>query len=120
MPGPAYDELRFGVVLVPPPDAARPALTIVDPATLGRYQGPFGNGDQDVVIYLNDEVADQIVNCASTAFSQGTMVATGAAQVLVESQRIVDVDVPLVPPVMPAPADTDPSAAASPSPSGNE
>ena len=105
MPGAAYDELRFSVVLVPPPESMRPARTIVDPATLGRYQGPFdGGGDQDVIIYLGDDVSEQMVNCSATALADGTMVATGAAEVLVEAQKVLDLDVYLLPPVMPVAA----------------
>ncbi|HVR63177.1 MAG TPA: hypothetical protein VMU50_14845 [Polyangia bacterium] len=102
MPGEAYDELRFSVVLVPTPESMRPARTIVDPATTGRYQGSFGGTDQDVIIYLGDDVAAQMINCGATALAGGVMIASGAAEVTVESQRILDVDVFLLPPVMSA------------------
>src|SRR5579872_531435 len=92
MAGQPYDELRFGVVLVPPLGSAEPARTIVDPATRGRYPGPFNaDGDQDVVILLNDDVAEQMVNCAVAALAGGQVTASGASEVLIQSQAIVDV-----------------------------
>ena len=100
MPGVAYDELRFSVVLVPPAESSQPAQTIVDPATQGRYLGPFGNGDQDVFIYLKEEIGDQMVSCAAVALMQDALAASGAVQVVIEPQRIVDTDVFLLPPAM--------------------
>jgi hypothetical protein len=43
-----FDELRLGVT------QTATGETVVDPATAGRYQGPFQPGDQDAIIYLAD------------------------------------------------------------------
>ncbi len=92
-----FDELRFGVVLVPPPESSQLARTIVDPETRGRFQGPFTLGDQDVVIYLKEDVADQMINCGTVALLQGAIVASGATEVVVQPETIIDVDVYLSP-----------------------
>ena len=43
-----YDELRLGVT------QTATGEVVVDPATAGRYPGPFQPGDQDAFIYLPD------------------------------------------------------------------
>ena len=93
MTGLTYDELRFGVVLLPPDGSLDSARTIVDPDTRGRYRGPFKMGDQDVVIYLTDDAADQLIRCQAIALAQGTVIASGAVQVVAPSQMITDVDI---------------------------
>ena len=104
----SYDELRFGVVLVPPLDSPAPTRTIVDPETQGRFRGPFSAGDQDVEIYLEDSIADQMINCVVVAMYQGAVTGNGASEVLVEPQRVIDVELYLVPPATPGGADATP------------
>jgi hypothetical protein len=93
-----YDELRFGVVLVPPLDSSEPTRTIVDPETKGRFQGPFTGGDQDVEIFLQDSIADQMINCVAMTLLAGAVTASGASEVVVEPQRVIDVDLYVLPP----------------------
>jgi hypothetical protein len=88
-----YDELRFSVADVPAADSQESPRIIVDPETLGRYQGPFNGGDQDVVIYLTDDVADQLIHCEAIALAQGAAIANGSADVVAPSQKITDIDI---------------------------
>ena len=55
-----YDELRMGVT------RTATGETVVDPATAGRYEGPFQPGDQDVIIYLADSLDGNQLRCEPT------------------------------------------------------
>lgn len=101
-----YDELRFGVT------SEDAAATFVDPATRGRYMGPFSAGDQDVVIYLADDLAGQIVRCQVTALAAGAIRASGNVDVTLARAEIKDVEV-----FMAAPATTPPTT--TPPPGGS-
>jgi hypothetical protein len=82
-----FDELRVGVT--------RPATgeTVVDPATAGRYVGPFRPGDQDAIIYLADALDGSQLHCEATAFRAGAAVASGGADMLVARGTIKDVEI---------------------------
>src|SRR4051812_27367250 len=72
-----YDELRLGVTRTATGDV------VVDPATAGRYTGPFHPGDQDAIIYLPDALDGSSVRCDATALAAGAAVGSGAADMLV-------------------------------------
>ena len=58
----SYDELRFGLAVVPITNTPlTPAETLVDPASTGRYADLTQGGNQDVVIYLRDDLDGQVV-----------------------------------------------------------
>jgi hypothetical protein len=95
-----YDELRFGVTTIatgPATDGGGPQ-TLVDPATAGRYVGPFQPGDQDVMIYLPDQTDGAPVRCDVTALRMTAPVAAGSASVTVERHTVKDVEVLMVVP----------------------
>ena len=104
-----YDELRLGVT--------RPATgdTIVDPATSGRYVGPFRPGDQDTIIYLADALDGSQLHCEATAFSAGAAVGTGVADMLVARGTIKVVEIVMIAPGAPSPP-ADPPADPPPNP----
>ena len=82
----AYDELQFGVT------QAGGGL-IVDPANAGRYEGPFAPGDQDVLVYLRDDLDGSQLHCEANALTAAAVVGTGAADVTVVRGEMTDVDV---------------------------
>jgi len=92
-----YDELRLGVT--------RPATgeTIVDPATAGRYAGPFRPGDQDTIIYLADTLDGSQLHCEATALRAGMPIGAGAADMLVARGAIKTVEIVMAPPGAPNP-----------------
>ena len=86
-----YDELQFRVT--------RPAgEVVVDPTTAGRYQGPFRPGDQDVIVYLRDDLGGSQLHCDASALSAGAVVATGAGDVTVVRGELRDVEIFMAPP----------------------
>ena len=87
----AYDELRFGVVQAGIDGGD--ATTLVDPETLGRKTGPFGPGDQDVVILLDDSIGGREIFCDVAALRAGVLTGTGDNAVLGQTHRIRDVDI---------------------------
>ncbi len=89
--GVAYDELRFGVVEAGIDGGD--ATTLVDPDTLGRKTGPFGPGDQDVVILLDDSIGGREIFCDVAALRAGVLTGTGDNAVLGQTHRIRDVDI---------------------------
>src|SRR5439155_20958674 len=95
-----YDELQLGVT--------RPATgeTIVDPATAGRYVGPFRPGDQDTIIYLADALDGSQLRCEATALRAGMPVGAGAADMLVARGTIKGVEIVMGPPGAPTPDPT--------------
>ena len=58
-----FDELQLGVT------RTATGETVVDPATAGRYQGPFQPGDQDAIIYLADTLDGSQLRCQATALA---------------------------------------------------
>src|SRR5204863_6889941 len=59
----------------------------------GRYQGPFSPGDQDVVIYLRDDLGGSQLHCEATALRGGAVVGTGAGDVTAARGEMKDVDI---------------------------
>jgi hypothetical protein len=91
-----FDELRVGVTVLAaasPDGAASAGETLVDPATRGRYTGPFPPGDQDVFIYLPDGTGGDRVSCQVTAAKAGAVVAEGANDATVAVHEVKDVEV---------------------------
>jgi hypothetical protein len=82
----AYDELQFGVTVAG-------GEVVVDPMTNGRYQGPFQPGDQDVLIYLRDDLGGSQLHCAATALSAGAVVGAGASDVTAVRGEMKDVEI---------------------------
>ena len=82
----AYDELQFRVTRAG-------GELVVDPATAGRYQGPFQPGDQDVLVYLRDDLDGSPLHCEASALRAGAVVGSGAGDVTVVRGEIEDVDV---------------------------
>jgi hypothetical protein len=91
-----FDELRVGVKVLAsgsPDGGAGADQTLVDPSTRGRYTGPFAPGDQDVYVYLPDDVAGERVSCQVTANEAGAVVGEGAIDVTVAAHEMKDVEV---------------------------
>ena len=87
----AYDELQFGVT--------RPGgELVVDPVTAGRYQGPFSPGDQDVLVYLRDDLDGSRLHCEASALRGATVVGSGAGDVTVVRNEMTDVDIAMAAP----------------------
>ncbi|HEY7376161.1 MAG TPA: hypothetical protein VIF57_28630 [Polyangia bacterium] len=82
----AYDELQFRVTVAG-------GDVVVDPLTDGRYQGPFQPGDQDVLIYLRDDLAGSQLHCEATALRAGAAVGAGAGDVTVVRGEMRDVEI---------------------------
>jgi hypothetical protein len=66
---------------------------IVDPASNGRYVGPFRPGDQSVIVYVADELDGVAVHCAASALRAGAVVGAGAGDVTIERRRIKQVEI---------------------------
>jgi hypothetical protein len=81
-----YDELQFAVLTAG-------GDQIVDPATTGRYAGPFRAGDQDVLVYVRDDLAGTALHCEATALQAGAVASAGAGDVTVNRGEIKDVDI---------------------------
>jgi hypothetical protein len=81
-----YDELQFRVTVAG-------GDVVVDPLTNGRYQGPFQPGDQDVLIYLRDDLAGSQLHCEATALLAGAVVGAGAGDVTVVRGEMKDVEI---------------------------
>ena len=92
-----YDELRLGVM------RTATGEVVVDPATTGRYPGPFQPGDQDAFIYLPDALDGSEVRCDATALAAGAPVGSGAADMLVARGVMKTIEI-----VMGAPGSTPP------------
>ena len=81
-----YDELQFRVT--------RPSgEVLVDPAGAGLYQGPFTAGDQDVLVYVRDDLGGSALHCEASALHAGAVVASGANDVTVVRGAMTDVDI---------------------------
>jgi len=87
----AYDELQFGVTRAG-------GELVVDPATAGRYQGPFSPGDQDVLVYLRDDLDGSQLHCEASALQAAAVVGTGAGDVTVVRGEMTDVDIVMAAP----------------------
>jgi len=85
-----YDELQFAVT-------SAGGELIVDPATMGRYQGPFQPGDQDVLVLLRDDVAGSQLHCEASALRGGAVVSAGAHDVTVVRGEIQNVEIFMAP-----------------------
>jgi len=81
-----YDELQFRVTQAG-------GELVVDPAGAGRYQGPFQPGDQDVLVYLRDDLGGSQLHCEASALSAGAIVGSGAGDVTVVRGEMKDVDI---------------------------
>jgi hypothetical protein len=92
-----YDELRLSLTV--------PATgeTVVDPATAGRYVGPFRPGDQDTIVYLPDALDGSQLHCEATALRAGMPIGAGAADMLVARGTIKVVEIVMAPPGAPMP-----------------
>ena len=66
---------------------------VVDPMTAGRYQGPFQPGDQDVLIYLRDDLAVSPLHCEASALRASAVVSAGAADVTVVRGEMREVEI---------------------------
>jgi hypothetical protein len=90
-----YDELRFHIARTASADVTGGVVaeTIVDPLTTGRYVGPFRPGDQDVIVFLADDLAGSRLVCEATAFHMGVVAGRGSGDVVVERQKIKNVDI---------------------------
>jgi hypothetical protein len=85
-----YDELQFQVTRTTP-DAG--TEVVVDPATTGRYQGPFRGGDQDVLVYLRDDLAGSQLHCETSALQGNVVVGHGASDTTVIRGEMKDVEI---------------------------
>jgi hypothetical protein len=83
-----YDELRFQVTRAD-------GEIVVDPMTTGRYQGPFPSGDQDVLVYLRDDLAGSPLHCEASALRAGAEVGRGASDVTVARGEVKRVEIVL-------------------------
>jgi hypothetical protein len=81
-----YDELQFRVTRAG-------GEVVVDPATAGRYQGPFQPGDQDVLVYLRDDLDGTPLHCEASALRAGAVVGSGAGDVTVVRGEMKDVEI---------------------------
>jgi len=89
-----YDELRFQLTQSAPATTdSGMAQTIVDPATNGRYVGPFRPGDQSVIVYVADELDGAPVRCAASALRAGAVVGTGVRDVTIERGKLKHVEI---------------------------
>jgi hypothetical protein len=86
----AYDELRFDVRLT-----GGDGRVLVDPETRGRFLAPFSPGDQDLFVYVAEEIAGNEIRCKVTALAAGKDIARAEAEALVVRQKIADVVVVL-------------------------
>src|SRR3954470_8065781 len=98
-----YDELRLGVTRMTTGDV------VVDPATAGRYTGPFHPGDQDAIIYLPDTLDGSSVRCDATALAAGAAVGSGAADMLVARGMMKTVEIVMGAPGSPPTPPPDPT-----------
>ncbi len=81
-----YDELRFQVT-------RGSGEVVVDPMAAGRYQGPFQPGDQDVLVYLRDDLGGTALHCDASALRAGEVVGQGAGDVTVVRGEMQTVDI---------------------------
>ena len=89
-----YDELQFQLTQSAPGTTdSGMAQTLVDPATNGRYVGPFRPGDQSVIVYVADELDGVPVRCAASALRAGAVVATGVGDVMIERSKLKHVEI---------------------------
>lgn len=85
-----YDELRFQVTRS---SAGMADETVVDPATNGRYAGPFAAGDQDVTIYMSDDYGGSQLRCEASALRGGVVAGSGATDVTIVRGAVKDVEI---------------------------
>jgi hypothetical protein len=110
-----YDELRFQLTQSAPgtTDSGVPQ-TLVDPATKGRYVGPFRPGDQSVIVYVSDELDGVAVRCEASALRVGAVVGTGVGDVTIERSNIKQIEIVMGPTVEPMPTTGTGGAAGAP------
>ncbi len=87
-----YDALALQITRVPDASGASPQV-LVDPSGNGRYLGPFTGGDQDVYVYLPDDLGGAAVQCSMTALQGSSAVAQGQANATVRQGAIEDVQI---------------------------
>jgi len=103
-----YDELQLRVTLPATGD------TVVDPATDGRYVGPFRPGDQDTIIYLSDALDGSALHLEATALRTGMTIGAGAADMLVARGTIKVVEIVMGPPGATTPSTANSSTSPAP------
>ena len=93
-----YDALALQITRPATAGATTDPEVLVDPATTGRYPGPFQGGDQDVYVYLPDALDGVRLQCTMTALLSSAAVAQGEADATVHRQAIEDVRIEMVAP----------------------
>jgi len=93
-----YDELQFRVT-------GASGETLVDPMTNGRYQGPFASGDQDVIVYVRDDLGGTPLHCEASALRAAAVMSQGAGDVTVARGEMKTVEIFLAAPGTPDPPD---------------
>jgi hypothetical protein len=112
-----YDELRFQLTQSAPgtTNGGVPQI-VVDPATKGRYVGPFRPGDQSVLVYVSDELDGVAVHCEVSALRAGVVVGSGAGDVMIARSRIKPVEIVMASAAEPMPGTGAGGAAGAPAP----
>jgi hypothetical protein len=90
-----YDALALQIAR-PTDTSGAPPQVLVDPTTNGRYAGPFHGGDQDVYVYLPDELDGARLECTMTALLSSAVVGQGQTDATVHRQAIEDVQIFMV------------------------
>jgi hypothetical protein len=92
-----YDALALQIVRPADTGGAAPQV-LVDPTTNGRYTGPFHGGDQDVYVYLPDDLDGALLQCTMTALLSSAVVGQGQTDATVHRQTVEDVQIVMVAP----------------------
>jgi len=92
-----YDALALQIAR-PTDTSGAPPQVLVDPASNGRYAGPFHGGDQDVYVYLPDDLDGARLQCSMTALLSSAVVGQGETDATVHRQTVEDVQIFMVGP----------------------
>lgn len=92
-----YDTLALGIAR-PADTSGAPPEVLVDPTTNGRYSGPFHGGDQDVYVYLPDQLDGARLQCTMTALLSSAVAGQGETDATVRRQAVEDVRIFMVGP----------------------
>jgi hypothetical protein len=92
-----YDTLALQIA-GPVDTTGTPPQVLVDPTTSGRYTGPFHGGDQDVYVYLPDDLDGAVLQCTMTALLSSAVVGQGETDATVHRQAVEDVQIVMVGP----------------------
>lgn len=93
-----YDALALQITRPAGAAGTSAPQVLVDPATSGRYPGPFQGGDQDVYVYLPDDLDGARLQCTMTALRSSATVAQGESDATVHRQAIEDVQIVMIAP----------------------